>query len=71
MNIQEVRAIAKSHKIDAAGMAKVDIIHTLQREEGNFDCFATAYDGVCDQMNCLWRADCLDASLELFHGNKV
>jgi len=62
MNMQEIRAIAKSHKIDAAGLAKVDIIHTLQREEGNFDCYATAYTGVCDQTDCMWRDDCFVAS---------
>lgn len=62
MNMQEVRAIAKSHHIDAEGMPKIDIIHTLQREEGNFDCFATAYDGVCDQLGCMWREDCFDVS---------
>lgn len=62
MNMQEIRAIAKSHHIEAAGMPKIDIIHTLQREEGNFDCFATAYDGVCDQLSCMWREDCFDAA---------
>jgi hypothetical protein len=62
MNMQEIRAIAKSQRIDTAGMTKIDIIHRLQREEGNFDCFATAYDGVCDQMDCIWRKDCFEAA---------
>lgn len=62
MNMKEIRAIAKIHKIDVAGMTKIDIIHRLQRDEGNFDCFATAYDGVCDQANCLWRKDCFEAA---------
>jgi hypothetical protein len=62
MNMQEIRAIAKKQKIDFARMTKIDIIHTLQRNEGNFDCYGTAYDGVCDQSACLWREDCLDAS---------
>lgn len=62
MDIKEIRAIAKSHKIDAAGLNKIDIIHSLQRGEGNFDCYASACGGVCDQVECLWRADCLDAS---------
>jgi len=43
-------------------MTKIDIIRRLQRDEGNFDCFATAYDGVCDQANCLWRKDCFEAA---------
>lgn len=62
MNMHEIHAIAKSHKIDSAGLPKIDIIHKLQREEGNFDCYATAYDGVCDQVDCLWREDCFEAS---------
>ncbi len=64
MNMQEIRAIAKSRKIDPTGLAKIDIIHKLQREEGNFDCFATAYDGICNQLTCMWREDCFDASRE-------
>lgn len=60
--MHEVRAVAKSHKIDAAGLAKIDIIHALQRKEGNFDCYATAHAGVCDQTDCLWREDCFQAS---------
>lgn len=60
--MQEIRAIAKQQKIEFAGMAKIDIIRTLQRKEGNFDCYGTAYDGVCDQLACLWREDCLDVS---------
>jgi hypothetical protein len=62
MNMQEIRAIAKSNKIDFSGMDKVDIIHSLQRKEGNFDCFGTTCDGVCDQLACLWREDCLHTS---------
>jgi len=62
MNMQEIRAIAKSHKVDITGMPKIDIIRTVQREEGNFECFATAYDGVCDRTDCLWREDCFEAS---------
>lgn len=64
MDMKEIRAIAKRHKIDATGLSKIDIIHKLQREEGNFDCFATAYDGICNQVNCMWREDCFDSSKE-------
>jgi len=62
MNMQEIRAFAKSHKIDPVGMSKIDIIHRLQREEGNFDCYGTAFSGVCDQESCRWRDDCFEAS---------
>ena len=38
---------------------KVDLIRTIQKAEGNFPCFGTAADGVCDQTACCWRTDCL------------
>lgn len=62
MNMQEIRAIAKNHKIEIAGLSKIDIIHKLQRDEGNFDCYGSACDGVCDQVDCRWREDCFDVS---------
>jgi hypothetical protein len=38
------------------------LIRAIQLKEGNFDCFATAHEGVCDQGGCLWRTDCFAAS---------
>ena len=61
MTINEVRKIAKDKGIKlAARQTKVEIIRTIQKVEGNFDCFGMA-QGYCDQMNCLWREDCLKA----------
>jgi len=39
-----------------------DFARLIQRTEGNFDCFGTAVDGVCDQEGCLWRRTCFDES---------
>lgn len=58
MKLEEVRAIAKSHRIKPGHLSKTELIKTIQSGEGNFDCFATACDGECDQVNCLWRGDC-------------
>jgi hypothetical protein len=41
---------------------KVELIRAIQCKEGNFDCFATAHEGVCDQGGCLWRTDCFAAA---------
>ena len=38
--------------------SKKDLIKTIQRKEGNFDCFSTTTD-YCDQWVCCWRNDCL------------
>lgn len=62
MKLQEIRAIAKQHQINSSGLSKIELIHEIQRKEGNPDCFGTAYDGVCDQLGCLWREDCFDAA---------
>lgn len=62
MHIQTLRGIAKERGIKAGRMAKTEIIRTIQRIEGNFDCFKTAVDGHCDQGGCSWRDDCLSNS---------
>jgi hypothetical protein len=58
MTVEQIRAIAKNLGINPARLKKADLIKTIQRTEGNFDCFGTS-SGVCDQFDCLWRDDCL------------
>ncbi len=58
MKIQDVREIAKQRNIKTGNMKKVDIIRTIQREEGNNDCYNTDYSDRCGQLNCCWRDDC-------------
>lgn len=62
MHIQTIRSIAKDKGIKAGRMTKGEIIRAIQRTEGNFDCFGSAIDGACDQMQCNWREDCLSSS---------
>lgn len=59
MNLKEIKDMAKSQGIKVGNMKKENIIRYIQRAEGNFDCFGTATAGECDQMNCIWRGDCL------------
>lgn len=63
MKMEEIRSIAKLHGINPAKLSKADLIRSIQISEGNFDCFATACNGECDQAGCLWREDCLDMSI--------
>ena len=58
MNVQEIRQIATQIGVKPGKMDKTMLVKTIQRQEGNFDCFATAYDKECDQSGCLWRKDC-------------
>ena len=64
MKMEEIRGIAKSHHIKPDHLSKVELIKMIQSEEGNFDCFATASNGECDQVNCIWREDCFAAALK-------
>ena len=59
MLMQQIREIAKDYGIKTARVSKENLIKEIQRTEGNFDCFASADAGECDQSGCLWRDDCL------------
>lgn len=64
MKMEEIRSIAKSHHIKPAHLSKTELIKSIQSEEGNFDCFASASSGECDQYDCIWREDCFAAARE-------
>ena len=65
MNMQEIRGVAKEFGIKTGRMSKLDLIHTIQLREGNFNCFASATNGECDQSFCKWRDDCFAAAKKL------
>jgi hypothetical protein len=58
MEMTELRSIAINIGIKPGKLNKEKLIKTIQRQEGNFDCFATAVNSFCDQDDCLWRKDC-------------
>lgn len=62
MQMQEIRTIAKNFGIKTSRQNKVDLVRSIQVAEGNFSCFATAVNGVCDQTGCIWRDDCFEAA---------
>ena len=65
MNMQEVRDIAKDFGIKSARMSKMELIQKIQLTEGNFNCFASATSGECDQLDCFWRSDCFAVAKQL------
>ncbi len=67
MKIQRVREIAREQGLEPGKADKVELIKAIQIKEGNFDCFATAYGGVCDQTGCRWREDCFAAARSGIH----
>jgi len=58
VNLTKIRSLAKDVGVKPGKMRKADLIRSIQRSEGSFDCFGTAVDGECDQLDCLWREDC-------------
>lgn len=59
MRLGEIEKKARGLGIkDTWKYSKKDLIKTIQRSEGNFDCFGTAQN-YCDQMACSWRSDCV------------
>jgi len=65
MNITEIRTIARNHGLKTSRSSKVELIHAIQREEGNFDCFASATSQYCDQRSCQWRDDCFESAKKM------
>jgi len=61
MKMNDVRMIAKKKGIKTGKLGKTELIRTIQKVEGNYDCHATSYVQECNQINCLWRTDCMDA----------
>jgi hypothetical protein len=59
LTLKKIREIARSKGVNPGRMTKAELIKSIQRAEGNFDCFGTATAGYCDQQNCLWMSACL------------
>ncbi len=60
MKMEEIRRIAKAMGLKAGNLNKLELVRAIQRAEGNFPCYATR-GHECDQINCLWREDCMKA----------
>lgn len=60
MKFGEIRSMAKGMDINTYRMSKTNIIQAIQREEHNFDCYGTDRADICEELSCLWRADCVN-----------
>ncbi|MDO8465896.1 MAG: SAP domain-containing protein [Gallionella sp.] len=65
MIMTNIRTYANLMGINPGKLSKADLIKKIQVEEGNFNCYATASNSVCDQVNCLWRGDCFTTAGEV------
>jgi len=58
MTMAEIRQKAISLGIQPGQMNKAELIHSIQRAEGNTSCFGTS-NGQCSYTDCCFMADCL------------
>ena len=59
MRLSEIEKKARALGIkDTWKLSKKDLIKTIQRKEGNFDCYGTS-QSFCDQLGCCWMSDCV------------
>jgi len=58
MHINIIRAKAKTLGLKTGRISKIELVRNIQRTEGNFACFATAVDGICNQQGCMWCEEC-------------
>ena len=60
MVIKDIQVIAQTMNLEPGKLNKTDLIHLIQKEEGNNACYATPEVTSCGQEDCLWRSDCLN-----------
>ena len=65
MNVKEIQLIAKSLGLKTSKLTKAYLIHLIQKNEGNRECYATSEVNSCQQDICLWREDCLKSVKKL------
>lgn len=62
MERQVLEKVLGGMSAEGGSMSILEFTRLIQRAEGNFDCFGTAFDGECDQEACLWRGTCFTES---------
>jgi hypothetical protein len=59
MKYNDIRNMAKRMGLHPYRMKKTELIHAIQRDENNIDCYGTVRVNDCNESGCLWRVDCL------------
>jgi hypothetical protein len=62
MSQELIADLAERLNVDIKGLNFIESVRMLQRVEGNFDCFARAESGFCNQNECLFYTECLQNS---------
>ena len=62
MTMAEILELARALGLKLDSLNKAEAVRAIQQAEGNFDCYGRASSGFCDQVGCLFRADCMAES---------
>ena len=62
MKIMAIKDKAKSLGIKPGNLKKTELIHAIQKAEGNTDCFGKS-SGSCPHTNCCFMDDCLTSKV--------
>ncbi len=61
MKVKDIQIMVKRLGLKPGKLNKTKLIHLIQKEENNDECYATSVVKSCAQDDCLWRSDCLKA----------
>jgi hypothetical protein len=59
MKINEIKQKAKTLGINCGKMKKTELVHSIQKAEGNTPCFGKSNNGQCPYTDCCFINDCL------------
>ena len=63
INVTEIRKKAQKMGLTLRGIHKTNLIHAIQKNEGNAECF-NSNNSKCEEMECCWRNNCMAESKE-------
>jgi predicted metal-binding transcription factor (methanogenesis marker protein 9) len=58
ISMADIKEKAKNLGINSTNLKKTELIHAIQRAEGNNTCYGTT-NGTCQWTECCFRSDCL------------
>jgi predicted metal-binding transcription factor (methanogenesis marker protein 9) len=58
ITMADIKEKAKNLGINSTNVKKTELIHAIQRAEGNNTCYGTT-NGTCQWTECCFRSDCL------------
>jgi len=59
MEFNQIRKMAMEMGIKTYRMKKLQMILEIQRAENNIQCYGTPRIDTCNELNCMWRRDCI------------